>query len=71
MFDGAVFSTKRLHSQFFVKYCIQRPFVENVTALIKMWRFFRRRSIDFSRKKGEAEAEAEANALYASRCDIF
>ena len=73
MFDGAVFSTKRLHSQFFVKYCIQRPFVENVTALIKMWCFFRRRFIDFSRKKGEAEAEAEAeaDALYASRCDIF
>ena len=23
----------------FMKYCIQRPFVENVTALIKMWRF--------------------------------
>ena len=22
-----------------MKYCIQRPFVENVTALIKMWRF--------------------------------
>ena len=71
MFDGAVFSTKRLHCKFFVKYCIQRPFVENVTALIKMWRFFRRRFIDFSRKKGEAEAEAEANALYASRCDVF
>ena len=69
MFDGAVFSTKRLHSQFFAKYCIQRPFVENVTALIKMWCFFRRRFIDFSRKKGEAEAEADA--LYASRCDVF
>ena len=67
MFDGAVFSRKRLHSQFFVKYCIQRPFVENVTALIKMWHFFRRHFIDFGGKKGEAEADA----LYASRCDVF
>ena len=24
IFDGAVFSTKRLQAQFFVKYCIQR-----------------------------------------------
>ena len=32
IFNGAVFSTKRLQAQFFVKYLIQMPFVENVTA---------------------------------------
>ena len=30
-------------SAFFVNYCIQRPFIENVTALIKIRHFFRRR----------------------------
>ena len=29
---GAVFSTTRLQAQFSVKYCSQRPFVENMTA---------------------------------------
>jgi len=39
IFDGAAFSMKRLRAQFFVKYSIQFPFVENVTAIIKSWRF--------------------------------
>ena len=39
IFDGAAFSTKRSRAQFFVKYCIQFPFEENVTAIIKSWRF--------------------------------
>ena len=39
IFDAAVFSMKRSQAQFFVKYCIQKPFVENVTALIELWRF--------------------------------
>ena len=33
LFDGAVISTKRSQAQFFVKYCIQRSFVENAIAL--------------------------------------
>ena len=49
IFDGAVFSMKRSQAQFFVKYCIQRPFVENVTAIIKLWGFLE--GVSLSRKK--------------------
>ena len=66
IFDGAVFSMKGSQAQFFVKYCIQRSFVENVTALIKLWRFLE--GVSPSREK---KGEAEGTALYASRCDIF
>ena len=38
-----------LKAQFFVKYCIQRPFVENMTVLIKLWRFLE--SVSPSREK--------------------
>ena len=62
-----VFSMRRSQAQFFVKYWIQRLFVENVTALIKMWRFLAGVSSPLVENKGEAEA----GALYASRCDIF
>ena len=51
IFDGTVFSTKGLQAQFsccqplaffyFVKNYIQGPFAENVTALIKIWRFLK------------------------------
>ena len=51
---------------FFVK-CIQRSFVENVTALINMSRFLERVSSISVEKNGEAEA----GALYVSRCDVF
>ena len=33
------FLWKPSQAQFFVKYCIQKPFKGNVTALIKMWCF--------------------------------
>ena len=48
IFDGTVFSMKGLQAQFsccqplafyFVKNYIKGPFAENVTALIKIWRF--------------------------------
>ena len=58
---------KRLQAQFFVKYCIQRPFVENMTALIKMWHFLEGVLLPSAEKKGQAEG----GALYASRCDVF
>jgi len=61
IFDGAVFSMKQSQAQFFVKYCIKRPFVENIIALIKMWCFL----------EGGKKGEAQADALYASRCDVF
>ena len=64
---GAVFSTTRLQAHFSVKYCIQRPFVENMTALIKMWRFLEGILSPSAEKKGQAEG----GTLYASRCDIF
>ena len=41
---------------FFVKYCIQRPFAESVTALIKMWRFLEGVFVAIGGKKGKAEA---------------
>ena len=41
-----------------MKYCIQRLFVENVTALIKMWRFLEGMSSPSAVKEGEAEAGA-------------
>ena len=66
IFDSVVFSMKQLQAQFFVKYCIQRPFVENVTALIKLWRFLE--GVSPSREK---KGEAEGTALHASRCDVF
>ena len=50
----AVFSTKRSRVQyfFFVKYCIQWPFVDKETALIEMWRaFFKTRFVAFGEKK--------------------
>ena len=53
---GAVFSTKRLQAQFFVKCCIQRPFIKNVTALIKIWHFLEGILSPLVKKKGEAEA---------------
>ena len=61
---GAVFSTTRLQAQFSVKYCIQMPFVENMTALIKMWRFLEGILSPSAEKKGQAEG----GTLYASRC---
>ena len=56
-----------LRLSFLGKYCIQSLFVENVTALIKMWWFLAGVSSPLVENKGEAEA----GALYASRCDIF
>ena len=47
--------------------CVQRPFIENVTALIKMWRFLEGILLPSAVKKGEAES----GALNASRCDGF
>ena len=41
-----------------MKYCIQRLFVENVTALIKMRGFLERISSPLVVKNGEAEAGA-------------
>ena len=67
IFDGAAFSTKRSQAQFFVKYCIQRPFVEIVTAVIKTWRLLEGVSSPLAEKKGEAEA----GALYALRYEVF
>ena len=55
IFDGAVFSTKWSQAQFFVKSCSQRPFVENVMALIKMW-CLEGISSPLVEKKCEAEA---------------
>ena len=46
---------------------IQKLFVENVTTLIKMWRFLERVSSPSAVKKGEAEA----GTLYAWRCDVL
>ena len=46
---------------------IQKLFVENVTTLIKMWRFLERVSSPLAVKKGEAEA----GTLYAWRCDVL
>ena len=64
---GAVFSPTRLQAQFSVKYCIQRPFVENMTALIKMWRFLE----GILSPSAEKKDQAEGGTLYGSRCDIF
>ena len=64
---GAVFSMTRLQAQFSVKYCSQRPFVENMTALIKMWRFLEGILSPSAEKKGQAEG----GTLYGSRCDNF
>ena len=41
----------------FVKYCIQMLFVENMTALIKMWHFLEGISLPSAVKEGEAEAD--------------
>ena len=51
-----------------MKLCILRLFVENKTALIKMWRFLEGVSSSSTEKKVKP---AEAGALYASRCDVF
>ena len=45
----------------------QKLFVENVTTLIKMWRFLEGVSSPSAVKKGEAEA----GTLNASRCDVL
>ena len=50
-----------------MKYCIQGPFAEIVTAVIKAWRFLEGVSSPLAEKKGEAEA----GALYALRCEVF
>ena len=50
-----------------MKYCIQRPFIENVTEIIKIWRFLDSMLSPLMEKKGEAEANG---ALYALRCDV-
>ena len=39
----------------------------NVTALIKMWHFLE----GISSPSAEKQGEAEAGALYATRCDVF
>ena len=52
---------------FLVKYFIQRPFIENVAALIKSWSFLEGISSPSAEKK---IGEAETGALYASRSDI-
>ena len=57
---------KRSQAQFFVKCCIQRPFKENMTALIKMWR-----SEAISSPSEVKKGEAEASALNALRFDGF
>ena len=51
IFDGAVFSTKQSQAQFLVKYFIQRPFIENVAALIKSWSFLKGISSPSAEKK--------------------
>ena len=58
---------KQSQAQFLVKCCIQRPFIKNVTALIKTWHFLEGISSPLAVKKGEAES----GALNASRCDGF
>ena len=49
---------------FFVKYCIQGPFAEIVTAVIKAWRFLEGVSSPLAEKKGEAEAGASYALRY-------
>ena len=62
------FLWKPSQAQFFVKYCIQKAFIGNVTALIKMWCFLEGvSSTTVEKKKGEAEA----GALHGSRRGIF
>ena len=60
-----------LQAQFFVKfrymYCIQRPFIGNMTALNKMWHFLEGVLSSLVGKNGDAEA----SSLYASRCGVF
>ena len=51
-----------------MKYCIQRPFIENVTEIINIWRFLEGILSRLAEKKGEAEPNG---ALYALRCDVF
>ena len=51
-----------------MKYCIQGPFAEIVTAVIKAWRFLEGASSPLAKKK---KGEAEAGALYALRCEVF
>jgi len=58
IFDGAVFSTSRSHSE-----AIRRKRDQ----IIKMWRFLEGVSSPSAVKKGEAEA----GTLYASRCDVL
>ena len=48
-----------------MNYCIQRPFVKKVTALIKIRHFFRRRLF------GKKKSEAETGDLYVLRSDVF
>ena len=45
------FLQKPSQAQFFVKYCIQKPFIGNVTALIKMWCFLEGVSLTTVEKK--------------------
>ena len=52
---------KQSRAQFFVKYCIQWPFVENMTARIKMWHFLQSILSPSVEKKGEAGANATNN----------
>ena len=49
---------KQSRAQFFVKYCIQWPFVENMTARIKMWHFLESILSPSVGKKGDAGAAA-------------
>ena len=49
---------KQSRAQFFVKYCIQWPFVENMTARIKMWNFLESILSPSVGKKGDAGAAA-------------
>ena len=49
---------KQSRAQFFVKYCIQWPFVENMTARIKMWHFLESILSPLVGKKGDAGAAA-------------
>ena len=62
-------------AHFFVKYCIQRPFVENVSAILKIWHFVAGVSLPLAKKKKmwpfledvSQKGDAGAAALYGGK----
>ena len=69
IFNGAVFSMKTITSSVFCEVLHSEAIHRKCDSAHQDVVFFRRRFIDYGRKK--KKGEAEAGALHGSRCGIF